>query len=46
VRLFPEIKFVSTLAYYVVYRPECSGLSKLQAFRQWLFEEVIESGVR
>ncbi|GAA0229723.1 transcriptional regulator GcvA [Marinomonas primoryensis] len=46
VRLFPEIKFVSTLAYYVVYRRECSGLSKLQAFRQWLFEEVIGSGVR
>jgi LysR family glycine cleavage system transcriptional activator len=45
VRLFPEIKFVSTLAYYVVYRPECSGLPKLQAFRQWLFEEVIESEV-
>jgi len=40
VRLFPEIEFASTLAYYVVYRPECAGLPRLKAFRDWLFEEV------
>lgn len=40
VRLFPEIKFVSTLAYYVVYRPECASMSKLKAFRDWLFEQA------
>lgn len=38
VRLFPEIKFESALAYYVVYRPECTGLPRLRAFRDWLFE--------
>ena len=32
VRLFPDIKFASTLAYYVVYRPECAALPKLVAF--------------
>lgn len=40
VRLFPEIEFVSTLAYYVVYRPECAHLPKLVAFRNWLFDEA------
>lgn len=38
VRLFPEIKFESTLAYYVVYRQECATLPRLKAFRDWLFE--------
>ncbi|HEJ5137696.1 transcriptional regulator GcvA [Pseudomonas aeruginosa] len=37
VRLFPEIKFESALAYYVVYRQECTGLPRLKAFRDWLF---------
>lgn len=37
-RLFPEIKFESTLAYYVVYRQECATLPRLKAFRDWLFE--------
>lgn len=40
VRLFPEITFASPLAYYVVYRAECSGLPKLVAFRDWLLEEA------
>jgi LysR family transcriptional regulator, glycine cleavage system transcriptional activator len=40
VRLFPEIEFASTLAYYVVYRPECSTLPKLVAFRDWLVSEA------
>lgn len=38
VRLFPQIEFASALAYYVVYRPECASLPRLQAFRDWLFE--------
>ena len=40
VRLFPNVAFASALAYYVVYRPECSGLPRLKAFRDWLFAEV------
>lgn len=40
VRLFPEISFASALAYYVVYRPECTGLPRLAAFRDWLLEEA------
>ncbi|WP_233837006.1 transcriptional regulator GcvA [Paraburkholderia sp. ZP32-5] len=39
-RLFPTISFVSPLAYYVVYRPECASLPRLVAFRDWLFEEA------
>ncbi|WP_333983569.1 transcriptional regulator GcvA [Ectopseudomonas khazarica] len=38
VRLFPQIGFASPLAYYVVYRPECASLPRLQAFRDWLLE--------
>ncbi|MDI5983585.1 transcriptional regulator GcvA [Halomonas sp. M4R5S39] len=38
VRLFPELRFASPLAYYVVYRPECAGLPRLKTFRDWLFE--------
>lgn len=41
VRLFPDIKYASPLAYYVVYRPECANLPRLQAFLEWLFEEVV-----
>jgi len=40
VRLFPEITFPSPLAYYVVYRAECSSKPKLVAFRDWLISEA------
>lgn len=40
IRLFPDIQFVSPLAYYVVYRSECASLPRLKAFRDWLFEEA------
>lgn len=40
VRLFPEVEFHSALAYYVVYRPECSSLPRLVAFRDWLLREA------
>ncbi|WP_419709728.1 transcriptional regulator GcvA [Pseudomonas sp. NFX224] len=40
VRLFPQIRFESALAYYVVYRPSCANLPRLKAFRDWLFEIV------
>jgi LysR family glycine cleavage system transcriptional activator len=40
VRLYPEITFVSPLAYYVVYRAECSNLARLVAFRDWLLKEA------
>lgn len=40
VRLFPERTFASPLAYYVVYRAECSGLPRLLAFRAWLLEQA------
>lgn len=43
VRLFPEITFSSPLAYYVVYRPECAGLPRLAAFRDWLLAQASES---
>lgn len=41
VRLFPDITFVSPLAYYVVYRPECARLPRLVAFREWLLSEAV-----
>lgn len=40
IRLCPHIQFVSPLAYYVVYRPECGSLPRLKAFRDWLFDEA------
>lgn len=40
VRLFPEIDFVSPLAYFVVYRGECANLPRLAAFRDWLLREA------
>lgn len=40
VKLFPQIEFLSPLAYYVVYRPECLSLPKLKAFRDWIFNEA------
>ncbi|HMO45425.1 MAG TPA: transcriptional regulator GcvA [Rubrivivax sp.] len=40
VRLFAQIRFVSPLAYYIVYRPESAGLAQLKAFRDWLISEA------
>lgn len=40
VRLFPDVLLTSVLAYYVLYRPERSGLARLVAFKDWLFSEV------
>lgn len=40
VRLFPEIAYPSTLAYYIVYRPEAAPLPRLTAFREWLLDEA------
>ncbi len=40
VRLFPEITYASPLAYYGVYRDECSGIAKLVAFRDWILREA------
>jgi LysR family glycine cleavage system transcriptional activator len=40
VRLFRRIDFTSALAYYVVYRAECSSLPRLVAFRDWLLSEA------
>ena len=39
-RLYPEMKCSSTLAYYIVYRKECQTLPKLIAFRDWLIDEA------
>ncbi|MBN8445043.1 MAG: transcriptional regulator GcvA [Gammaproteobacteria bacterium] len=43
VRLWPHIQYASSLAYYLVYRTECSNLAKIQAFRSWLRQEVDRS---
>lgn len=43
VRLFPEISVASELAYYIVYRPECSGLPRLTTFRDWLLAEAAQA---
>ena len=40
VRLFPKVRYDSSLAYFVVYREECATLPKIQAFRVWLKEEA------
>jgi LysR family transcriptional regulator, glycine cleavage system transcriptional activator len=40
VRLFPAIDLFTSLSYYAVYRPEIASLSRLIAFRDWLFEEA------
>lgn len=42
IRLYPEIKCPSTLAYYVVYREECRTLPKLIAFKEWLIEQALQ----
>lgn len=43
VRLFPEVECISSLAYYVVYRPECASLPRLVAFRDWLMSEAAKA---
>ena len=40
VRLFPQVRLESALAYYVVYRPECIAQPKVAAFRDWLLCEA------
>ncbi|WP_028219395.1 transcriptional regulator GcvA [Paraburkholderia oxyphila] len=40
VALFPRVKLVSKLAYYIVYRAECATLPKLREFRDWLLKEA------
>lgn len=40
IRLFPEIKFDSPLAYYIVYRPELKVSTKVNTFKAWLHKEV------
>lgn len=40
VRLFPQVRLESALAYYVVYRPECIAQPKVAAFRDWLLREA------
>ncbi len=42
VRLFPKVRYVSTLAYYAVFRPECVAMPKLRAFCDWLAEEACD----
>ncbi|WP_445354087.1 transcriptional regulator GcvA [Microbulbifer sp. EKSA008] len=39
IRLFPEIDYKSPLAYYIVYLPELAEVSKVIAFKDWLFTE-------
>lgn len=43
VRLFPELRLHSPLAYYIVYRAECASLPRLAAFREWLQAEASAS---
>ncbi|WP_309288667.1 hypothetical protein [Burkholderia sp.] len=40
-RLFPTIGSASPLAYCVVHRPECAGMTKLAAFRDWLLAQAV-----
>ena len=40
VRLFPQVRLESALAYYVVYRPDCIAQPKVAAFRDWLLREA------
>ena len=40
VRLFPQVRLESALAYYVVYLPECIAQPKVAAFRDWLLREA------
>ncbi|CAM2146314.1 Glycine cleavage system transcriptional activator [Pararobbsia alpina] len=38
VRLFPDVSLPSSLAYYIVYRPDCAALPRIAAFRSWLID--------
>lgn len=40
VRLWPAINYQSELAYYLVYPPTATELSRVQALRHWLAQEV------
>ncbi|NWA02281.1 transcriptional regulator GcvA [Pseudomonas gingeri] len=40
IRPFGEASHPLAFAYYIVYRPEAEGLAKIQAFRDWLLEQV------
>ena len=40
VRLFPQVRLESAIAYYMVYRPECIAQPKVAAFRDWLLREA------
>jgi LysR family glycine cleavage system transcriptional activator len=40
IRPFGHLKSPLTLAYYVVYRPECGEIGKVRAFRDWLLEQA------
>lgn len=40
IRLWPHIQCPANLAYYLVYRPECAHLAKINAFRSWLLQQV------
>ncbi|MDG6896243.1 LysR substrate-binding domain-containing protein [Volucribacter amazonae] len=42
VRLFPERKLKSPLAYYIVHRPESCQLDKICRFKQWLMRYAKE----
>ena len=40
IRLFDGVMCASSLAYYVIHRPEVTHVAKVQAFREWLLEEA------
>ncbi|MGY2288280.1 hypothetical protein ACW9H6_00425 [Pseudomonas sp. SDO528_S397] len=40
IRPFGEVKSALALGYYVVYRPECGELAKVQALRDWLLAQA------
>lgn len=40
IRLYPDMKYSSALAYYMVYRQECQNKLKFVAFKTWLMDEV------
>jgi LysR family glycine cleavage system transcriptional activator len=46
IRLFPKTTFASPLAYYIVYRAECSSVPALVAFREWLLGETSDKARR
>jgi LysR family transcriptional regulator, glycine cleavage system transcriptional activator len=40
IRLFPDMRLASQLAYFIVYRADSASLPKLVAFREWLMREA------